>query len=151
MTPYEVRRPPYLLSTDKARLQLDMIHGYLREAYWSSGIPRETVQRAIDHSLCFGLYREDRQVGFARVISDQATFAYLSDVFVLAEERGGGLGKWLVRGILNCPFFPQKPPIRRWLLATADAHGLYAQFGFKPLKTPERYMEIVAPNPYIMP
>lgn len=151
MTLYENRRGPYLLTTDKSRLQLDLVHGFLSGAYWSTDIPRATVERAIANSLCFGLYHGAAQVGFARVVSDMASFAYLSDVFILPEQRGRGLGKWMIAEILACPLFPSTPPIRRWLLATADAHGLYAQVGFQPLRAAERYMEIVAVNPYATP
>jgi predicted GNAT family N-acyltransferase len=128
----------FTLSTDKSLLNINTIHGFLVKSYWAQGIPRQTVELSIEHSLCFGLYRNEQQVGFARVISDRATFAYLSDVFVLETERGQGLGKWMMSCILSIPDFQK---VRRFLLATADAHGLYRQFGFTGLSKPERMME----------
>jgi GNAT superfamily N-acetyltransferase len=136
----------YVVSTDPARLDLDVIHGVLRESYWSPGIPREVLMRAIQGSLSFGLYAASGgQVGFARVVTDRATFAYLADVFVVASERGRGLGKWLVSVIIA---HPDLQGLRRWLLATRDASGLYAQFGFTPLRAPERFMERHDPGVY---
>ena len=120
----------YEISTDPARLDLDVIHGFLREAYWSPGVSRAVVERSIEHSIPFGLYAPGgAQVGFARVISDRAVFAYLGDVFVLPEHRGHGLGVWLVQTILE---HPELQGLRRFHLATADAHGLYERFGFRP-------------------
>jgi N-acetylglutamate synthase-like GNAT family acetyltransferase len=136
---------PYSISTDPALLDLDVIHGYLVRSYWSPGIPRETVARAIAHSLCFGVYQGAQQIGFARVVTDQATFAYLADVFILEEHRQQGLSKWLVSVIQA---HPHLQGLRRFLLATLDAHGLYAQFGFTPVAKPERMMEIARPNLY---
>lgn len=133
------------LSTDKARLDIDLIHNFLSGTYWAAGIPRQVVEKAIANSLCFGLYRQQDQVGFARVISDLATFAYLADVFILPEFRGRGLSKWLVREILA---HPDLQGLRRFLLATKDAHGLYAQFGFSQFKNPDRLMTIHNPNVY---
>lgn len=136
----------YEISTDPGRLQLDAIHAYLARSYWSPGVPREVVERAISHSLCFGLYLgSGEQVGFARVVTDRATFAYLADVYVLEAHRGQGLSKRLVATIQA---HPQLQGLRRFMLATADAHGLYAQFGFKPLVAPDRMMEIRDPDPY---
>ena len=135
----------YDISTDPGRLDLDAIHAYLSRSYWSPGVPRAVVARAIAHSLCFGIYRDGAQVGFARVISDRATFAYLADVYVLEGHRGQGLSKRLVAQILA---HPELQGLRRFLLATADAHGLYAQFGFRPLTAPDRMMEIRNPDPY---
>lgn len=137
----------YEISSDPGRLQPDAIHAYLVRSYWSPGIPRATVERAIANSLCFGIYadRGDTQVGFARVVTDKATFAYLADVYVLEAHRGQGLSKQLVALILA---HPELQGLRRFILATADAHGLYAQFGFKPLAAPDRMMEIRHPNPY---
>jgi GNAT superfamily N-acetyltransferase len=135
----------YDISTDPSRLQLDAIHAYLSRSYWSPGVPRAVVARAIEHSLCFGIYLGDAQVGFARVISDMATFAYLADVYVLEPHRGQGLAGRLVEQILA---HPDLQGLRRFLLATADAHRLYARFGFTPLAAPERMMEIRDPDPY---
>lgn len=142
----ETQRDSYTISTDKARLDVAAIHGYLTRSYWSPGIPRAVVERAIAGSLCFGLFSEHvNQVGFARMITDCATFAYLADVYVLEEHRGKGLGKWIVETILA---HPSLQGLRRILLATRDAHELYAQFGFEPLATPESFMSIHRPNVY---
>src|SRR2546421_13076297 len=118
------------VDTNKERLDLQLIHGFLTNSYWSPGVPLEVVHKSIDHSLCFGVYDGDRQVGFARVISDYCTFAYLADVFVLESDRGRGLSKLLMTAILADS---RLQGLRRWLLATRDAHGLYSQFGFTPL------------------
>jgi GNAT superfamily N-acetyltransferase len=119
----------YEISTDPARLDLDSIHRFLStEAYWSPGVAREVVERSIEHSVCFGVYRGDEQVGFARVVTDRVTFAWLADVYILAEHRGQGLSKRLVAAILE---HPELQGLRRWLLGTADAHGLYRRFGFE--------------------
>jgi GNAT superfamily N-acetyltransferase len=142
----EHRRGEFLISTDLARLDLNMIHGFLTNCYWARGIPRDVVARSIEHSLCFGVYDDaDAQLGFARVISDYATFAYIADVFVLESHRGRGLGKKLMECIKQ---HPSLQGLRRWNLSTKDAHELYAQYGFVPLKCPERYMEIFRPNMY---
>ena len=129
----------YDISTDPGRLQLDAIHAYLTRSYWSPGIPRDVVARAIANSICFGLYQGESQVGFARVVTDKASFAYLADVYVLEEHRGQGLSKRLVAEILA---HPELQGLRRFLLATADAHGLYAQFGFNALARPQNMMEL---------
>ena len=143
---FESRHDGYVISTDKARLDISAIHAYLTRSYWSPGIPKAIVEKAIAGSLCFGLFAENgSQVGFARMITDGATFAYLADVFVLEEHRGKGLGKWMVETILA---HPSLQGLRRMLLATRDAHGLYAPFGFKPLATPETLMEMRRPNVY---
>jgi GNAT superfamily N-acetyltransferase len=142
----ELQRDGFAISTDRARLDLDVIHGFLTNSYWSKGIPREIVARAIEHSLCFGVYDgTGEQVGFARVISDFATYAYVADVFVLESHRGRGLGKALMESIVQ---HPALQGLRRWSLSTRDAHTLYAQVGFTALKWPERYMEILRPNLY---
>ncbi|MGE0481131.1 MAG: GNAT family N-acetyltransferase [Phycisphaerae bacterium] len=138
----------YCISTDRARLDLDVIHAGLDRSYWASGIPRDVIVRSIAGSLCFGLYHAQRQIGFARVISDGATFAYLSDVFVREEYRGRGIGQWFIRTIVA---HPQLQGLRRWLLATRDAHGLYRKFGFRELECPEIYMEMVRPDAYRAP
>ena len=135
----EYRRGDFLISTDRSRLDLDIVHGFLTECYWAKGIPKEVVAPSIQHSLCFGMYHAEKQAGFARVISDYATYAYLGDVFVLEPYRGHSLGKWMMQCIMAHPCLQE---LRRWNLLTRDAHGLYAQFGFTPVKTPEQYMEI---------
>jgi GNAT superfamily N-acetyltransferase len=142
---FEYRKGKFTVSTDRARLDLDVVHGYLKDSYWAHGIPREIQARSIKNSLCFGLYIRGRQIGFARVVSDFATYAYLGDVFLLDAFRGQGLGKWLMECILRDP---RLQGLRRWSLVTRDAHGLYSQFGFTPLKSPERYMEMHNPNVY---
>jgi N-acetylglutamate synthase-like GNAT family acetyltransferase len=130
----------YEISTDPARLDLDVIYRYLsEEAYWSLGVPRSTVEHAVSNSFCFGVYAPDgAQVGFARLVTDRATFAYLADVFVLSEYRGRGLSKRLMDAII---VHPELQGLRRWLLMTRDAHSLYAQYGFTPLANPPRVME----------
>ncbi|GAB3828031.1 GNAT family N-acetyltransferase [Hymenobacter jeollabukensis] len=140
----------FTLSTDPARLDVALIHDFLsNHSYWAPGIGRELVERSIRNSLCFGLYAPDgRQAGFARVISDRATFAYLCDVFVLEEFRGQGLGKQLMQFISD---YPELQGLRRWMLATRDAHSLYAQFGFAPLANPPRFMENAKLDPYRPP
>jgi GNAT superfamily N-acetyltransferase len=145
----EYRRGELLISTDRERLDLNMIHGFLTNCYWAKGIPREVVARSIEHALCFGIYDgEGAQVGFARVISDFATIAYVGDVFVLDTHRGRGLGKWLMQCITEHPALQS---LRRWILTTRDAHGLYSQFGFTSVKAPERFMERHQPNVYDAP
>lgn len=135
----EHRRGEFLISTDRNRLNLDVIHGFLTNCYWARGIPREVVARSMEHALCFGVYDGNgAQVGFARVISDFATIAYVGDVFVLETHRGLGLGKWLMQCITGHPALQN---LRRWILTTRDAHGLYSQVGFTPVKAPERFME----------
>jgi GNAT superfamily N-acetyltransferase len=141
----EYRRGEFSISTDRERLSLDVVHGFLTSCYWAKGIPREVVARSIAHSLCFGIYEGDAQVGFARVVSDFATMAYLGDVFVLESHRGRGLSKWLLECIVQHPALLN---LRRWILLTRDAHELYSQFGFAPLKAPERYMELHRPDVY---
>lgn len=145
----EAQRDGYVISTNKTRLDISAVHAYLTRSYWSPGIPRAVVEKAIAGSLCFGLFSErGNQVGFARAITDGATFAYLADVYVLEEHRGKGLGKWIVETILT---HPSLQGLRRILLATRDAHSLYAQFGFQPLATPESFMSIHRPNVYGQP
>jgi GNAT superfamily N-acetyltransferase len=138
------RREAYAISTDPARLDVEMIHRFLdTSSYWAQGRTLETVRRSIEHSLNFGIYEGETQVGFARVITDYATFAWLADVFVLEAHRGRGLGKWLVEVMLA---HPSLQGFRRWLLATKDAHELYRQYGFDELKRPERFMERADPQ-----
>jgi len=133
----------FKISTDKSLLDFDMIYNYLsKESYWSKGIPVEKVNESIESSMCFGIYKGDKQVGFARVITDKAIFAYLCDVFILEDFRRLGLSKWLMQTILS---HPDLQGLRRWLLATADAHGLYNQFGFTTINNPERWLGIYTP------
>ncbi len=145
----EHRRGEFVISTDPGRLDLDVIHNFLTNCYWAQGVPREVVARSIEHALCFGVYDGGgAQVGFARVISDFATVAYVGDVFVLESHRGRGLGKWLMQCIVQHPALQN---LRRWILTTRDAHGLYAEVGFTAVKFPERYMERHNPNVYERP
>lgn len=133
----------FTISTDKELLDFEMIYNYLsKESYWSKGIAVERVQTSIDNSMCFGVYADGKQVGFARVVTDKAIFAYLCDVFVLDTHRGLGLSKWLLQTILA---HPELQGLKRWTLATNDAHGLYKQFGFGPLSNPEKWMDIYKP------
>lgn len=141
----EFKRDPYTLSTDKTRLDVGLIHDFLSRAYWAEGRPLAVVRKSIEHSLCFGVYEGERQIGFARVISDHATFAYLDDVFILEPHRGRGLAKWMLECILS---HPDLQGLWRFALTTRDAHGLYAKVGFKPLLRPERFMEILNPDVY---
>jgi GNAT superfamily N-acetyltransferase len=136
----------YSISTDIKKLQIAVIHHYLSvESYWAKHIPLEIVKQSIDNSLCFGVYFKNEQVGFARVVTDYATFGYLADVFILETHRGKGLSKWLMEYIMA---HPKLQGLRRFSLATRDAHSLYAQFGFKPLSKPESIMEIKHDNFY---
>lgn len=135
----------FLISTDRAKLDLDVIHRFLARSYWAAGVPRATVARSIENSLCFGVYDGAEQVGFARIISDFATFAYIADVFILEPYRERGLGKELMASIMA---HPDLQGLRRWSLATRDAHGLYAQYGFTALENPSRMMEIANPEVY---
>lgn len=145
MNTYEVRHEDMLISDDRAMLDRALIHRFLSErSYWALDVPREVVERSIEHSLCFGVYRAGKQVGFARAVTDFATFAWLADVFILEEERGKGLSKKLVAAIQA---HPRLQSLRRFMLGTRDAQGLYAQFGFEPVKYPERFMEIAKPIP----
>jgi GNAT superfamily N-acetyltransferase len=136
--PFEARRGGFTISTDRSKLDLEIIHSFLRESYWAKGIPREIVARSIENSLCFGVFAEGKQLGFARVISDYATYAYIADVFILESHRGHGLGKWLMEQIMS---HPQLQGLRRWSLCTRDAHGLYEQAGFTAPRSPQNYME----------
>ncbi len=140
------QRDAYSISTDPARIDLKAVHDYLSQSYWAESIPIELVASSIAGAVAFGIYHGDAQVGFARVISDRATFAYLADVYVLESHRGLGLSKWLMEVIGS---HPELQGLRRWMLATRDAHGLYAQFGFKPVARPESLMEILVVHPYL--
>ena len=130
---------PFRVSTDAEALDVEMIHGFLRRSYWAEGIPEDVVRRSIRGSLCFGLFEHARQVGFARVVTDRATFAYLADVFVLESHRGRGLAVWLMECVVS---HPELQGLRRWSLVTRDAHGLYGKFGFEALAHPERHMSL---------
>jgi GNAT superfamily N-acetyltransferase len=142
----EQHRGEFLMSTDRARLDLDVIYKFLTNCYWCKGIPRDVVAHSIEHSLCFGVYDgTGAQVGFARVITDFSTIAYLGDVFVLESHRGRGLSKWMMECITQ---HPALQGLRRWILLTRDAHRLYSKFGFTPLNAPERYMELHRANVY---
>jgi GNAT superfamily N-acetyltransferase len=148
--PNAVDAPPadeITVSSDPARLDLDIVHGFLATSYWAAGIPRDVAERSIRNSLCFGAYVGGQQVGFARVISDRATFAYVCDVFALPSHRGRGVGKRIMAAIRA---HPELQGLRRWTLATRDAHGLYRQFGFAAPRHPERMMEILT-HPYPAP
>ena len=137
---YEARRDGLLVTTDASRIDFEVVHGFLSRSYWAAGISRALMQKAIDHSLCFSLFKDAHQIGFARVVTDRATFAYLADVFVLAEHRGEGLGTWFMSVLFA---HPDLQGLRRFSLATRDAHGLYEKFGFTRPKNPDRLMEIV--------
>jgi GNAT superfamily N-acetyltransferase len=139
-------RDEFTVSCDPARLDHAMVAEFLTSSYWARGIPPGTVARSLAHSLCFALLKTERQIGFARVISDYTTIAYLGDVFVLPQYRGAGLGKWLMACVLD---HPQLQGLRRWILATRDAHALYAQYGFTPLRAPELFMERHDPRVYV--
>ena len=137
-------RDEYEISTDPSRLNIDLIHDFLsNNSYWAAGRARDVVERSIENSLPFGIYKGSVQIGFARVVTDYATFAWVADLFVLAEHRERGLSKWLMEVIIA---HPQLQGFRRWVLSTKDAHGLYERFGFMKLHRPERWMERPDPN-----
>lgn len=143
---FERRRDGIVITTDPAKLDLDEIFEFLnRKAYWSLGIPRDVVEKAVQRSLCFGMLDGDEQVGFARMVTDGATFAWLCDVYVVESHRGRGLGDWLVATALE---HPELQGLRRIVLATRDAHGLYARHGFETLPQPERWMIVAKPDVY---
>jgi GNAT superfamily N-acetyltransferase len=141
-----VERPPYSISTDPARIDFEVVYGFISRSYWAENIPRETMAKAIAHSLCFSLFVSDvepgqaRQIGFARVVTDRSTYAYLADVFILEGDRGNGLGTWFMSEVFA---HPDLQGLRRFQLATRDAHGLYRKFGFEMPQHPDRLMEIV--------
>jgi GNAT superfamily N-acetyltransferase len=141
----EWRRGGYEINTDSSRLDLDAVHGFLRRSYWAAERPLEAVRHSVEHSLNFGLYRAEdrRQVGFARVVTDFATFAWLCDLFIDEAHRGRGLGVWLTQTVMD---HPRLQGLHRWLLATRDAHRLYDKVGFGPLSAPERWMEKLEPR-----
>lgn len=135
---FTIEKDDFIISTDKLKLDINSIHQYLsEEAYWCKNISLDIVKRSIDNSISFGIYHQNKQVGFARVITDKATFGYLADVFIINDYRGRGLSKWLMQCILG---HPELQGLRSLLLGTKDAHGLYSQFGFKPLENPGRFM-----------
>ncbi len=140
----ELQVGEYTVSTDKTKLELDVIHGFLFTCYWSKGVPREVVARSLEHSLCFGVYKGREQVGLARVVTDYATFVYVADVFVLEVHRGRGLSVALMDAVVN---HPDLAGVRTWLLLTSDAHGLYRKFGFEVFEN-ERVMRRKVPYPY---
>jgi GNAT superfamily N-acetyltransferase len=145
---YEVKRDPFLVSTDPSLLDIDVIHHYLSTgSYWAINIPRETVERSLQNSICFGVYHLQQQIGLSRVITDKATFAYLADVFILPEYRGKGLSKWMMEVIHA---HPELQGLRRWMLGTKDAHGLYEQYGWTALddEAKRRFMQKVKKNAY---
>ena len=135
----------YEISTDPARQDIEVVYTFLRDTYWARGIPRAVVERSMRHSICVGAFLDRCQVGFARAVTDRASFAYLADVFVLPEHRRRGLSKRMVRALFE---HPELAGLRRWLLATKDAHGLYASLGFQPLPNPEAFMTIHHPDIY---
>jgi GNAT superfamily N-acetyltransferase len=145
--PLTFTKGEFSISTDRDKLDLGFIHGFLSgEAYWSRNIPLETVRTSVENSLNFGLYHGERQIGYARVITDYATIAYLGDVFVNSEYRGKGLSKWLMQQVTD---HPDLQGLRRWLLLTRDAHELYKKFGWQPIQSPDRYMERFNPDVYV--
>jgi len=146
--PREWRRDEFLISTDRRRIDIDVVHRYLSGSYWAAGMPRETLERAIRNSLAFGIYQGAQLVGFARVITDRATYAYLSDVFVLESHRKRGLSKWLMECVLR---HPDLQGLRRFALFTRDAQGLYERYGFEPPRGPSTYLERRTPNVYVAP
>jgi len=141
----EWNRSEYQVSCDPLKLDVKLVAEFLTNSYWAKGISFPTVKKALENSICFAVLKGNRQIGFARVITDYATFAYLGDVFILPDYRGFGLGQWLIECIIN---HPQLQNFRRWLLATRDAHGLYEKFGFTPLKKPGAFMEKHDPGVY---
>jgi ribosomal protein S18 acetylase RimI-like enzyme len=143
--PTDPRRGEYELSTDPGRLIVTDIHAYLSRSYWAAHIPIELVRRAIAGSLCVGVYHAGRQVAFARVVTDRATFAYLCDVYVLEDHRDRGLARWMMEAVVT---HPDLQGLRRFVLHTRDAHGLYREFGFTESANPRGYMEIARPDPY---
>ncbi len=146
-TQTEWRQGEYTINTEKARIDLAFVHDFLKRSYWAREIPVEIVRHSIENSLCFGLYEAEKQIGFARVVTDYATFAYLCDVFVIENKRGRGLSKWLMETVMA---HPEVQNLRRWLLATKDAHGLYGQYGFTSLDAPAVFMQRHAPDVYAL-
>lgn len=145
MSQFDKTRGQYRMSTDRERIDVAATHAFLNRSYWAEGISMELVKRSIENSLCFALFDGDRQVGFARVVTDRATFAYLCDVYVIEDHRGRGLGKWLLEQVSA---HPDLQGLRRFVLVTKDAHPLYARLGFQPLANPAGFMEIAVPGIY---
>jgi GNAT superfamily N-acetyltransferase len=142
---HEINKQGFLISTDPKRLQMDKILGFLSRSYWANDRPAEAITRSIENSLCFGLYRGNEQVGFARAVTDYTTYAWLCDVFIQENYRGQGLGKWLISCVMG---HPELANLRRWALATSNAHELYRKFGFSEVKNPDKLMEFFHLNPY---
>ena len=145
MIEFERTRGPYIITTDARRIDLDAVHAYLARSYWAEAIPRAIVEKAIAGSLCFALLTDGEQVGFARVVTDKATFAYLCDVYVLEAHRGQGLGTWMMTELLT---HPELQGLRRFMLVTRDAQALYAKVGFHAPRNPDGHMEITVPGLY---
>ncbi|HKC34590.1 MAG TPA: GNAT family N-acetyltransferase [Chitinophagaceae bacterium] len=135
----------FFISTEKEKFDIDLIHSFLARSYWAEGISKEVIKKSIEGALCFAVFENDKQIGFARMITDKATFAYLADVFIIEEYRGLGLSKWLMEFIMS---HPGLQGLRRIMLATRDAHGLYKKFGFTPLNNVDRWMHIHNPEIY---
>jgi N-acetylglutamate synthase-like GNAT family acetyltransferase len=135
----------FFITTEKEKFDIDLIHSFLSRSYWAEGISKEIIKRSIEGALCFGVFEGEKQIGFARMITDKATFAYLADVFIIEEYRGFGLSKWLMEVIMS---HPDLQGLRRMMLATKNAHGLYQQFGFTPLNNVDRWMHIHNPDIY---
>jgi len=135
----------FTISTENEKMDIDLIHSFLTRSYWAEGISKEIISRSVEGALCFGVFENDKQVGFARMITDRATFAYLADVFIIEEYRGRGLSKWLMEVIMS---HPDLQGLRRMMLATRDAHELYKKFGFTPLNNVDRWMHIHQPEIY---
>ena len=140
-----VAKNQFTITTEKEKFDVEFIHSFLTRSYWAEGISKEVIKRSIEGALCFGLFENDKQIGFARMITDKATFAYLADVFIIEEYRGRGLSKWLMEVIMS---HPSLQGLRRMMLATRDAHGLYEKFGFTALNNVDRWMQINDPNIY---
>ena len=140
-----ISKKHFTITTEQEKFDLEFIHSFLTRSYWAEGIPREVIKRSIDGALCFGLFENDKQIGFARMITDKATFAYLADVFIIEAYRGRGLSKWLMEVIMS---HPSLQGLRRMMLATKDAHGLYEKFGFTALQNVDRWMQKHDPDIY---
>jgi len=140
-----IAKNQFTITTEKAKFDVEFIHSFLTHSYWAEGISKEIIKRSIEGALCFGVFENDKQIGFARMITDKATFAYLADVFIIEEYRGRGLSKWLLEVIMS---HPSLQGLRRVMLATKDAHGLYEKFGFTALNNVDRWMQIHDPNIY---
>jgi len=130
----------FTVTTDKEKIEIDILHNFINQSYWANGRTKQTIITSIENSLCFSMFKGEKQIGFARVITDYATFAYLCDVYIEEDYRGNGLGIWMLECILN---YPNLLDLKKWLLATRDAHELYRKFGFYSMSNPEKYMEIV--------